>query len=289
MYFGAKHMIARDLLESTSDVDSWLQGIYSAVGMPVPADKQMAIAMVPSLSEEFDKALQLMKQHGSQNLIIDMRGNGGGTTSICCPLVYMLYGDKYLKFHFTSEKEGMMEIAPWTVSQSHLDQINAKSHDKLEYGDFCKYSEFTQSFSSVKEMRSEFIDGSMCSIKDKLRALNGEPVYQPKHVYVVTDALTFSAAFHFSYYLWRMGATVVGVTSSQAPNTFMGGQAYYTLPRTGLVGEIDRGTQQCFPDDDPRAKQFTPDLAPTYEDFKRYNFDDNAILLYLMDVINGNK
>lgn len=288
MYFGAKHMIARDLLENTNDVDSWLQGIYSAVGMPVPPDRQMAIAMVPSLSEEFEKALQLMKQHGSKNLVIDMRGNGGGTTPICRPLVYMLYGDKYLNFHFSDEEEGVMEIAPWTVSQSNLDQINAKSHDKLEYGDFFKYSEFTRSFASDKEMRSEFIDGSMCSIKDKLRALNGAPVYQPEHVYVVTDALTFSAAFHFSYYLWRMGATVVGVTSSQAPNTFMGGQAYFTLPRTGLVGEIDRGTQQFFPDDDPRAKMFTPDLAPTYEDYKRYNFDDNAILLYLMDVINGN-
>ena len=29
--------------------------------------------------------------------------------------------------------------------------------------------------------------------------------------------------------------------------------------------------------------------VPTYEDYKRYNFDDNTILLYLLDYIKGQK
>jgi hypothetical protein len=137
-------------------------------------------------------------------------------------------------------------------------------------------------------MRTDFIDGSMCSIKDKLRAQNGQPIYSPEHIYVVTDPLTFSAAFHFSHHLWKMGATIAGVTSSQAPNTFMANQSFY-LPRTGLTGDICALIQICFPDDDPRAKQFTPDLMPTYEDYKRYNFDDNAPILYLLDIIKKKK
>ena len=44
-----------------------------------------------------------------------------------------------------------------------------------------------------------------------------------------------------------------------------------------------------LPADDPRAKDFYPDLMPTYEDFKRYNFDWNTIPMYLMDIIEGNQ
>ena len=29
--------------------------------------------------------------------------------------------------------------------------------------------------------------------------------------------------------------------------------------------------------------------VPTYEDYKRYNLDDNTILLYLLDYIKGQK
>ena len=293
MYLHPKHILSRDYLDYlrehnyTNDIDEWLQGIYDAVGMPVPPDQNMAIALIPSLSEEFYNMLQQMKQHGSKNLIIDMRDNGGGNTDICRPMVYLLYGDKYLTSDILRDK-GIIPVSPRTISKSVIDEINATNEYKIEYGDYLDLSDFTYTEMKIKDQREHFIKESMCSIKEKLRAMKGQPVYTPEHVYVVTNALTYSAAFHFSYYLWRMGATVVGVTSSQAPNTFMGGQQYITLPRTGLVGEIDRGIQICFPDDDPHAKEFYPDLMPTYEDYKRYNFDDNAPVLYLLDIIKKN-
>lgn len=294
MYFHPKHILARDYLDYlrehnyNEDLNEWLQGIYGTVGVPVPPNRDMAIAMIPSLSEEFENMLQQMKQHGSKNLIIDMRNNGGGSTGICRPMVYMLYGDKYLEIYHQMD-QGIFVASPRTISKTALDEINATNEYKIEYGDYIDLSDFTYKETSIEDQRDMFIKESMCSIKDKLRALNGQPVYSPEHVYVVTNALTYSAAFHFSYYLWRMGATIVGVTSSQAPNTFMGGQRYITLPRTGLVGEIDQGIQICFPDNDPRAKEFFPDLMPTYEDYKRYNFDDNAPILYLLDIIKKKK
>ena len=61
----------------------------------------------------------------------------------------------------------------------------------------------------------------------------------------------------------------------------------FALPRTGLKGSISNSLQVFLPLNDTRAKDFTPDLMPTYEDFKRYNFDDNTIPLYLLDIING--
>ena len=104
---------------------------------------------------------------------------------------------------------------------------------------------------------------------------------------MLTDPDTFSAAFHYAFFLWKMGATVVGVPCAQAPNTYME-LTLFGLPRTKLKGSVSNTLQMFLPDDDPRAKVFYPDLMPTYEDYKRYDFDDNTIPLYLMDIIKKN-
>jgi hypothetical protein len=128
----------------------------------------------------------------------------------------------------------------------------------------------------------------MSSVKDKLTAQQGKPVYTPEHVYVLVNYNTYSAAFHYMFYLWKMGATVVGLPSKQAPNTYME-MTPFELPRTGLKGSISNSLQMFLPVDDPRANQFTPDLMPTYEDYKRYNFNTATELLYLLDYIKGKK
>ena len=138
------------------------------------------------------------------------------------------------------------------------------------------------------KVRNKFISNCMSGIKDKLAAQKGKPVYTPENIYVLTGPNTFSAAFHYAFFLWKMGAKVVGVTSTQAPNTYME-ETPFELPRTKLKGSISNTLQLFLPVDDPRAKDFTPDLMPTYEDYKRYNFDDNTIPLYLMDYIKGQK
>ena len=83
-----------------------------------------------------------------------------------------------------------------------------------------------------------------------------------------------------------MGAKIVGVPSSQAPNTFME-VTPFTLPRTNLEGSISNSLQLFLPADDPCAKQLTPDILLTYDDYKRYNFDNQAEVLFLLDYIKA--
>lgn len=134
-------------------------------------------------------------------------------------------------------------------------------------------------------LRNAFIDSYMCLDKGLLRAQNGKPLYRPEHIYVVTNEGTFSAAFHFTYMLWKMGATIVGVPSSQAPNTFMESTPF-TLPNTGIQCSVSNAIQRFLPAEDPRAKVFRPDWTPTWEDYRRLGFDSRADLLYILEKIS---
>ena len=81
-----------------------------------------------------------------------------------------------------------------------------------------------------------------------------------------------------------MGATIVGTSSSQAPNTYME-TTPFVLPNTKLNGSISNSLQLYLPIDDPRANQLRPDWELTYDDYWKYGFDEQAEVLYLLDKI----
>ena len=167
-----------------------------------------------------------------------------------------------------------------------LEQFNAENHADYEYGDYTFYESYEETQTVTDERRAQFVNSSMSCVKDKLAKQNGRPVYTPKQVYVLTDANTFSAAFHYMFYLWKMGAKIVGVPSGQAPNTYME-VTHFSLPRTKLEGSISNSMQLFLPANDPNAKQVIPDILITCDDYKRYHFDNQTEVLYLLDYIRS--
>ncbi|MDB9193454.1 peptidase S41, partial [Parabacteroides distasonis] len=70
--------------------------------------------------------------------------------------------------------------------------------------------------------------------------------------------------------------------------TFME-QTPFQLPYTQLNGSISNSMQIFLPPNDRRAKTFWPDLMPTYDDYKRYQFDIHSEIRYLLDQIEQKK
>lgn len=297
MYFRSSQIMARDALEfmhsNGMELGDYLRRLYYAFNDDeMPEDVNEALAKIPSFSDEFEKMLQEMKKNKSKNLIIDLRGNSGGFTPITIPTLYQMWGDKYLKDAPNFGIKFIQMLSPLYMKKMNftMEQLNAAMPgftfipgDYIESGDGENAPE-----EITDEYRNMMIEKMMSSVKDKLMAQQGKAVYTPEHVYVLTNSNTYSAAFHYMFYLWKMGATVVGLPSKQAPNTYME-QTPFELPRTKLKGSISNSLQLFLPKDDPRASQFTPDLMPTYEDYKRYNFDSNTELLFLLDYIKGQK
>lgn len=293
MLFRASLIMARENFDYTlahqwENAYSQMQDFYKyTLRHEMPKDTTEALAGIPSFSATFANMLMEMKKNQSKNLIIDLRRNSGGWTPITLPTLLMLYGDRYL----TTEKNIIFyrRISPLYLNKINktLEQYNEGNHSDYQLGDYVLDEEnITANTSSINEQRKDFIDNSMSmsNTRKMLSDLQGTPLYQPQKVYVITDEKTFSAAFHYAFYLWKMGAIIVGVPSSQAPNTFME-QTPFQLPYGKLNGCISNSLQVFMPAQDRRAKTFYPDSIPTYQTYKKFNFDYHTEIRYLLDFI----
>ncbi len=296
MLFRVKSIMARENFAATlqGGWDGALQGLENhykwVLQKEIPTNKcsggisavdtVAALAGVPSFSELFHNLLCEMKQNRSSHLIIDLRGNGGGWTPITLPTLYMMYGDSYLQTDMGTNFYKRLSPLLFQKEKSSLEKYNNMYGRKFNMGDYAGQGKWNR---TPEEERKAFLSSAMCSIPESL-SKDGKPVYTPQNIFVLTDAGTFSAAFHYAFYLWKMGATLVGVPSSQAPNTYME-MTPFTLPYTGLSGSISNALQVFLPGNDPRAKTFYPEIMPQYEDYLRYQFSSHTEVVWLIDRI----
>ena len=243
--------------------------INSIVSADIPNLESYGLKSDVIVADVFAKMLREMKAANSPRLIIDLRGNGGGWTMIMYAALYELYGKRFmdtdLGMHYaTKVSEGWLK-----KNNTTLEQFNQNSGTSLKMGDFIERPSNISSF-----------DWFMCADMNILKAQNGEPIYTPKEIYVVTDVHTFSAAFHTAYMLWKMGAKVVGVPSGQAPNTFME-VTLFKLPNNGLECSVSNSLQSFLPTDHPMAKTFTPGIQLSYDDYRQFDFSKDAELLFI--------
>ena len=256
-----------------------------------PKNDSIAIEGVPELYSEFSRLLKEMKQQDSNYLIIDLRFNSGGYTNLSKPLLYMLFGDNYLNYKSKSQynrklsKLLLKKHKAQTVSQLlNNDQTKYQLGD-IELGSFFKFNKN----STIEEKRK---DSSLISYFGKgynyTEKLNGNPIYEPK-IIAITSPTTFSAAYHFLYLLDEIGdTTIIGVPSGQAGNTFMESTPFQ-LPNTKLKGSISNTVQLFYPNNQKKGKVLLPDFPMNISDFAKYNFDQNAEVLYTLDLIYNGK
>ncbi len=239
-----------------------LQEYYKAHKKEMPADLDAAIQGVPSLTEPATQMLEEMKQHKTRNLIIDLRGNGGGSTPVIVPFLYEMYGDDY--FGRKDDAEFVEVKSPLYLQQFHS---SVDEERKKEPGFVVGEYEFTggnEPGTAEEKRNKKFAEWNEKGLSwaKPLEALHGKPLFRPAKVIVLCDPGTFSAAFQAMFLLHQMGATVVGVPSAQSPNAFMGGTEF-TLPESGIRGLISQGMQLFMPRD-PKANVYRPDFESTF-------------------------
>lgn len=276
------------LREGVGNAKDMVASYYQSQKKAMPGDVETALLGIPSFFEAGRKLLQEMKARKTSRLIIDLRGNSGGWTPMVFPFLQLLYGDAYY---------GHRSRVRWVTVESelYLKKNNAsveewrkrKGEPDFEVGTY-RFEEETAG--SAEQKRNDAVQNYLkkgYSFAKELEALGGSPLYTPPVVIVLCDPGTYSAAFHFMFYLKEMGAKIVGVPSSQSPNTFME-VTPFTLPESGISGSISNSAQVFMPED-PRADVLHPDFEVDYAVLKRYKFDGDVTLLYALDLIRSGK
>ena len=249
----------------------------------------------PSATEIFRSMVVEMKKRGTDTLILDVRDNSGGDAQIVDILVYFLYGKETLRetLGFGTGETGVFRYSALYFADRRdesLEAINADRLVPLVEGDY--------------EFGWSYLDGEPIAKRRKppeeplgFRYLrdsktfwpefeSGEYAghYCPKKVIVLCDAGTLSAGFSVVVTFHRLGATLVGTPSAQAPNSF-GAAAVWQLRHTGIRGMVPMIAATHFPDDPEKAHVLPVHYPLTYERLVSYEFDPNAEYLYTLELL----
>jgi hypothetical protein len=247
----------------------------------------------PSATDTFRSMVVEMKKRGTETLLIDVRGNNGGDSLIVDILIYFLYGkETLLKMQgFGTGESGVFRYSHLYFidrPKQSLEAINADRMVPLIEGDY----EFSWSY----------VDGEPIAMRRKppeeppgFQYLRASPTflpefesgtyggyYQPKRVIVLCDAGTASAGFSVVVGFHRLGATLVGTPSGQAPNSF-GAAAVWKLNYTGIRGLVPMIAATHFPYNLEKAHVLPVDIPLTYERLASYNFDPNSEYLLALE------
>ena len=292
-YFQWNSILSRELLEEVyrdnpQTIERSLRWVYGNSSKEKrTGDIQKDIMQVPALYEQFFNLLQEMQSRGSKYLIIDLRNNSGGMTPLIRPLLYILYGDRYLNFDFDATYT--VKISPLLLRKYGvtIDQYNKRNQTDYVMGDYHSTNFGNVPGESLRD-KVELVENGYMGLGSEYvrrsRNLNVKP-----HIVVLTSIHTFSAAYHFTYFLKKLGnATIVGVAPRQAGNAFMENTPI-ELPNTKITGSISNAAQILFKRDSPKAKLLYPDFEMDWKEFNQYHFDNEAELLKALELIDRNQ
>jgi len=264
-------------------------------GRKDPADLNQVIDALPSATDCFRELVQDMKRAEARNLIIDLRKCPGGISNIAEMLMYFLYGKsktidvlsesfqvrKYSDIYFQYAQGEKFEPA----NERRRTAVTINDYDFLEEENYDSRADLEQKRAFLRKDLDDMAFHMPTFHKEYAKG-EYEAFYTPENVVVLSEAETFSSAFWMLQCFYKAGATLVGLPSGQAPNTFSD-QNPYRLSRTGLTLYMTCKYSVSCPKLPRDARVLMPDHVLTYEKLRAYDFDPNAAVLLALDVLAG--
>lgn len=277
----------------SSGWESWARRVVERLrGETAPSDLGELIAAIPSATETFSSLFGAMQETGSKTLIVDLSQNYGGNDLMVQIFLYFLVGfDETVAL--AEQTAAIRKLSPLlaTSSRSGLDLAEIEYSDSvplaLEDYDFSADFHFMPEATLDRAVRERFLRmfAQMPSFYALFRTRHQEAAYRPERIVVLCSNATQSSGFDLMTNLYRLGALIVGVPSSQAGNGF-GDIRRFELTHSKLVGYVSTKYFFAFPDQPATGFTLEPHHTLTYPKLASYDFDNNAILLLALEVLD---
>jgi len=229
-----------------------------------------------------------MKNQGTETLIIDLRRNGGGNSTLAQFLIYFLFGKdrliqylprqtsreiiKYSDLYFDQVPDGRKKTKPIGIELDKKDYWFEELDDSTPVGhiDIQKATlELDQFYAKIPSFYQEYQTGQYSHY------------YCPEKIYVLCSPQTYSSGYTMMRMLNEFGAPLVGTPSSQNENG-PGWILNYKLTNSGLTGWVACKFYTSF---STRIKNgvYQLDHELTYDELKEYHFDPNSEMLFVLE------
>lgn len=276
----------------SSGWESWARLVVERLnGETAPSDLGEVIAAIPSATETFSRLFGAMQEAGTETLIVDLSRNYGGNDLMVQIFLYFLVGfDETVAL--AEQTAAIRKLSPLlaTSSQSGLDLAEIKYSDSvpltLEDYDFSADFHFMPKATLDRAVRDRFLRmfAQMPSFYALFRTRQQEAAYRPERIVVLCSNATQSSGFDLMTNLYRLAALIVGVPSSQAGNGF-GDIRRFELTHSKLAGYVSTKYFLAFPEQRATGYTLEPHHILTYQKLASYDFDNNAILLLALEVL----
>ena len=264
-----------------------------------PEEMKDLVPGLPSATELFTFLIKDMKEAETEYLMVDLRHCRGGQDYIIQFLLYFLVGFERA-VELTQRRSSILKLSEFFKTTTPGQQTNLKDipyYDQVPLT--IKDYVFSDDRSFVYQGRDEdfllhtcewFTEDfkKMPSFNKEFRTRAFEAHYMPKKIIVLCSDVTHSSGYDLMRNLNRIGAVNIGVPSGQSGNHY-GNTRMFELSNSKIKGKV--ATRFFIDAPDKPMKQLTlyPDYPLTYEKLASLNFDENAAVLYALDLIKEKK
>ena len=297
-------LVIRDLMRYREACEMWFaDGFDQAEAMtraayehfhqtPAPENREDLLTGVPSATSTIAEMVDEMRAFGTKNLIVDLRGNTGGSSVMREILVYLLFGDRAMRdlddgYQITKISAHLLE----QYAASSLADINAGRTIPLRINDYDFKEEQTYHAERGSQTTPEEEPSLARSPSFWETYRTGKfhsPRWSPARIAAISDPLTFSSGFNVLSGLYSLGAVTVGTPSAQPPNNF-GDMLLFELQHTGIQAGVSHKQIVAFPDEPEIGRCLRPEIPLTFEQLAASGFDPNAEVLLALDVLQRSR
>ena len=267
------------MYEEVPDLYDLRETYRRTAGEPVPEDDAAVLAGIPAATEIFVALAEEMASRDTETLVVDTRGNGGGSSVAAYALTYVLHGREGVATaagdQYSVSKDSALYRENYGDDGPVADTENAAGFDFDSY--------FTATGEKGASVLEELTELSETFARELARG-DDAGRYCPENVVVVTDAETFSAGVEPGILLSKLGAQVIGVPSAQSANGPRD-VLLSDLPETGLEFRVSYRHHVFQPGQDGTV--FETDVELTPERFEAYGRTSDAGVRLALDAAAG--